>query len=66
MASSNLEGLDIGELTDLLAKAHTELASREKENRKELRAELERRLTAAGYKGSTKFCGVKRRDCLPA
>ena len=42
-------------LADLLAKAHAELASREKENRKELRAELERRPTAAGYKVSDIF-----------
>lgn len=50
MASFNLEDLDIGELTDLLAKAQAEMASREKQNRKGLRAELERRVEAAGYK----------------
>ena len=50
MTSIDLEALDIDQLAELLAKVHTEMASREKENRKELRAELERRLTAAGYK----------------
>ena len=50
MTSIDLESLDIDQLAELLAKAHAELASREKENRKELRAELERRLSAASYK----------------
>ena len=50
MPDIDLEPLDIDQLAELLAKAHAELASREKENRKDLRAELERRLTAAGYK----------------
>ena len=50
MASIDIETLDIGELTELLARAHAELASREKANRKELRAELERRVAAEGYK----------------
>ena len=50
MTSIDIEALDIDQLAELLTKAHTEMASREKENRKELRAEFERRLTAAGYK----------------
>ena len=50
MEAIEVNQLDIDQLAELLAKAHTEMASREKENRKELRAELERRLTAAGYK----------------
>ena len=45
-----MASIDIDQLAELLTEAHAELASREKENRKELRAELERRLTAAGYK----------------
>ena len=50
VASIDLEPLDIDQLAELLAKAHTEMASREKENRNELRAELERRVAAEGYK----------------
>ena len=50
LASINLESLDIEQLADLLGKAQTEMASREKGNRKELRAELERRVAAEGYK----------------
>ena len=69
MTSIDLESLDIDQLAELLAKAHTEMASREKENRKELRAELERRLTAAGYKlgdifpelGAGASAGVRRK-----
>ena len=49
MTSIDLEPLDIDQLAELLTKAHAEMASREKENRRELRAELERRLTAEGY-----------------
>ena len=50
MASIDLESLDIDHLAELLAKAQTEITSREKGNRKELRAELERRVAAAGYR----------------
>ena len=50
MASIDLESLDIDQLAELLAKAQTEIASREKVNRKELRAELERRVAAEGYR----------------
>ena len=50
MTSIDLEPLNIDQLAELLTKAHAEMASREKENRKELRAELERRVTAEGYK----------------
>ena len=50
VTSINLERLDIKQLPELLAKAQTELASREKQNRKDLRAELERRVAAEGYK----------------
>ena len=55
MASIDLESLDIGQLAELLAKAQTEIASREKGNRKELRAELERRVAADGYKMADLF-----------
>ena len=50
MASIDLESLDIDQLAELVAKAQTEIASREKGNRKELRAELERRVAADGYR----------------
>ena len=50
MASIDLESLDIDHLAELLAKAQTEITSREKGNRKELRAELERRVAADGYR----------------
>ena len=50
VASIDLEPLDIDQLAELLANVQTEMASREKENRQELRAELERRVAAEGYK----------------
>ena len=50
MASIDFESLDIDQLAELRAKAQTEIASREKGNRKELRAELERRVAAEGYR----------------
>lgn len=69
MASIDLEPLDIDQLAELVTKAHAELASREKENRRELRAELERRLAAEGYKlrdifpelGAGAWSGTRRR-----
>ena len=50
MVDIDLSGLDIDQLTDLVGKAQTEVASREKQRRKDLRTELERRLAADGYK----------------
>ena len=50
VASIDIERLDIDQLAELLATAQTEMASREKGNRKELRAELERRVAADGYR----------------
>ena len=50
MANIDLSGLDINQLTDLVGKAQTEMASRERTRRKDLRAELERRVAAEGYK----------------
>ena len=49
MASIDITRLDIDQLADLLTKAQAALASRERQNRKVLRAELERRVTAEGY-----------------
>ena len=50
MADINISDLDIDQLTDLVAKAQTEMASRERQRRKDLRSDLERRVTAEGYK----------------
>ena len=46
----DLKSLDLEQLPELLAKAQTELASREKQGRTDLRAELERRVASDGYK----------------
>ena len=50
MADIDISRLTIDQLTDLVGKAQTEMASRERQRRKDLRSELERRLTADGYK----------------
>lgn len=50
MADIDLSGLNIDELTNLVGKAQTEMASREKKRRKDLRSEIERRVAADGYK----------------
>ena len=50
MNSIDLKGLNVDELTALVGKVQTEMASREKRKRQELRAELERRVAAEGYK----------------
>ena len=50
MASIDLSGLNIDQLTDLVGKAQSEMAWRERQRRKDLRSELERRLAAEGYK----------------
>ena len=50
MASVDLNQLDIEQLTELLGNAQAEVTSREKQGREELRAELERRVKAEGYK----------------
>ena len=46
----DFSGLNIDQLTDLVGKAQTEMASRERQRRKDLRSELERRVAADGYK----------------
>ena len=50
MTIIDLSGLEIDQLTDLVGKAQAEMASRERQRRKDLRAELERRVSADGYK----------------
>ena len=50
MADIDLSGLNIDQLTDLVGKAQSEMASRERKRRKDLRNELERRVAADGYK----------------
>ena len=50
MANIDLSSLNIEELSNLVGKAQSEMASREKQRRKDLRSELERRVAADGYK----------------
>ena len=50
MAGIDLSGLNIDELSDLVSKVQTEMASREKQRRNDLRSELERHVKAEGYK----------------
>ena len=50
LADTDLSRLNIDQLTALVGKAQSEVASREKQRRKDLRSELERRLAADGYK----------------
>ena len=50
MADIDLSGLNIDQLTELVGKAQAQMASREKQRRKDLRSELERRVAADGYK----------------
>ena len=49
MASIDLNRFDIGQLADLPAKAHADMASREEGNRRELRTEIGRRVAAEGH-----------------
>ena len=55
MADIDLSRLNIDQLTELVGKAQTEVTSREKRRRKDLRSELERRIAADGYKLSDIF-----------
>ena len=50
MADIDISGLNIAQLNDLVGKAQGEMASRERQRRKDLRSEIERRLAADGYK----------------
>ena len=50
MDSIDLSSLSIDQLAELVQKSHAEMASREKQRRKDLRTELERRVAADGYK----------------
>ena len=50
MADIDLSRLNIDQLGDLVGQAQGEMAGREKKRRNDLREELERRLTADGYK----------------
>ena len=50
MTDIDLSGLNIDQLSDLVGKAQSEMASRERQRRKDLRSELERRVVAEGYK----------------
>ena len=50
MPDIDLSSLNIDQLTNLVGRAQSEMASREKQRRKDLRSELERRVAADGYK----------------
>ena len=50
MAAIDLSVLNIDQLNDLVGKAQGEMASREKQRRKDLRSDLERRIATDGYK----------------
>lgn len=50
VADIDLSPLNIDQLTDLVGKTQSEMASRERQRRKDLRSELERRVAAEGYK----------------
>ena len=50
MADIDLSGLTIDQLAELVGKAQSEMASREKQRCKDLRSEIERRLAEDGYK----------------
>ena len=71
MASIDLSGLNIDQLTDLVDKAQSEMASRERQRRKDLRSEIERRITAEGYKMRDIFpelangAGARQRRKIP-
>ena len=73
MDQIDLKGLDVDQLSELVGKVQTEMASREKRRRQDLRAELERRVTAEGYKmgdifpelGASTQTGRRRRK-MPA
>ena len=55
MADIDLSRLNIDQLTELVGKAQTEVTSRERQRRKDLQGELERRIAADGYKLSDIF-----------
>ena len=73
MDKIDLKGLNVDELNELVGKVQTEMASREKRKRQDLRAELERRVAAEGYKmgdifselGNAPSSGRRRRK-MPA
>lgn len=73
MDQIDLKGLNVDQLGDLVNKVQTEMASREKRRRQDLRSELERRVTAEGYKMGDIFpelgnapSGGRRRRKMPA
>lgn len=64
MADIDLSSFDIDQLADLVGKAHSEMASREKQRRTDLRSELERRIKAEGYKIPDIFPASRMRERL--
>ena len=73
MDEINLKGLNVDQLGDLITRVQTEMASREKTKRQDLRRELERRVAAEGYKMGDIFpelgggtASARRRRKMPA
>ena len=73
MASIDLSDLNIDQLAELATNAQSEMASREKQRRRDLRSELERRAAAEGYKMGDIFpelgngaSGERQRRKMPA
>ena len=73
MDKIDLKGLNVDQLSELVGQVQTEMATREKRKRQDLRAELERRVAAEGYKMGDIFPelgnspqGGRRRRKMPA
>ena len=73
MTDIDLSTLNIDQLADLVGKAQSEMASRERQRRKDLRSELERRVSAEGCKLGDIFpelangaAGGRQRRKMPA
>ena len=68
MADIDLSRLNVDQLTELVGKAQTEVASREKRRRKDLRSELERRIAAGRLQAGRYLPGTRkwRRERHPA
>ena len=66
MTSTDLDKLGIEQLAELLGNAQAEMASREKHDRKELRAEVERRVAAEGYQLADIFPEFRAASSGPA
>ena len=66
MDDIDVSGLSIDQLSDLVGKVQSEMASRERQRRTNLRSELERRLTADGYRAARHLPRARYRRREPA